>query len=241
MLVLREPWQRTELGNSDGQGTTVYLTLPEVCAGVFETVLDYMYCFYHDPRVKQTLPNLSAESALGALWLAGRLEMPELQEQIVEHLQTAVTVHNAYVYLSVSLQLGMSKVAEAATLLAAEGLRQLQIPPGACNRLPLEALEKLLETAEEGMTEVPLWRKVEERKARNSVLASLLRAYDGSGRLDELAYRCLMWRHSASVCHNAIDAKRVEVTLEDGEDGEIGAEDALFLLDLAIRCVHAYS
>ena len=87
MLVVREPWQRTETDNDDAQTTTVRLTLPEACVGVFEAVLDYMYRFHRDPRAEHTLPDLSAESALGALWLAGRLEMAELQEQVMAHLQ----------------------------------------------------------------------------------------------------------------------------------------------------------
>ncbi len=58
----------------------MYLTLPEACVGVFESVLDYMYSFHRDPLAERPLPLTaeSAESALGALWLAGRLGMTGL-------------------------------------------------------------------------------------------------------------------------------------------------------------------
>jgi hypothetical protein len=55
---------------------------------------------HRDPRAEHRLPDLSVGPALGALWLGGRLGMPELQEQVVEHLQGAVTKQNAYAYLS---------------------------------------------------------------------------------------------------------------------------------------------
>ena len=100
MLVVREPWQRTETAHAvNGLPTTVHLTIPEACVGVFEAVLDFMYRFHRDPRAEHTLPNLSAEPALRSLWLAGRLGMAELQEQVVEHLEGAVAEQNAHAYL----------------------------------------------------------------------------------------------------------------------------------------------
>jgi hypothetical protein len=136
MLVVREPWQRTEMDNDDAQTTTVRLTLPEACVGVFEAVLDFMYRFHRDPLAEHTLPDLSAESALGALWLAGRLEMAELQEQVVEHLQEAVTEQSAPAYLAVAVRLGLVKVREAAMRLAAAGLGEAAATRGKRRRAP---------------------------------------------------------------------------------------------------------
>ena len=42
MLVVRVPWQRTDMAHDDAQTTTVRFTLPEVCVRAFEAVLDYM-------------------------------------------------------------------------------------------------------------------------------------------------------------------------------------------------------
>ncbi len=226
MLVVREPWLRIESGTaSEGQTMTLHFTLPEACVGIFDAVLDYMYLFYRDPRAEHKLPDLTEESALGALWLAGRLEIRWLQEQVVEHLQGAVTAQNAHAYLLVAVRLGMGKVREAAMRLAAAGLAGLAA--GACDRLPLEALEQLLGMAAEVGGVAP--------GALDRVVASYLRAYDGGGRLDEEAYRRLMRRHSASARRDA--GERVEGGGEDGENGEgVGAEDALLLLGMAIRC-----
>jgi hypothetical protein len=233
MLVVREPWQRTETDKDDAQTTTVRLTLPEACVGVFEAVLDYMYRFHRDPRAEHTLPDLSAESALGALWLAGRLEMAELQEQVVEHLQGAVTEQSAPAYLAVAVRLGLVKVREAAMRLAAAGLGEAAA--GAFDGLPLEAMEQLLGMAEESGAGAG--------GARDRVVASYLRAYDGGGRLDEEAYRRLMRRHSASARRDAGERGDAGDGEEEwGADGEgIGAEDALLLLDMAIRCAHAHA
>ena len=231
MLVAREPWQRTEAaGGGDGQTTTVRLTVPEECAGVFEGVLDYMYGFHRDPRAEHALPDLSAESALGALWLAGRLGMKELQAQVVGHLQGAVTAQSAVAYASVAVRLGLVKVRAAAMRVAAAGLGEMAA--GACDGLPLEAVEELLRMAEESGAGAG--------GARDRVLASYLRAYDGGGRLDAEAYGRLMRRHSACARRDTGERGEEVEEEEDGADGEgIGAEDALLLLDMAIRCAQA--
>ncbi len=65
--------------------------------------------------------------------------------------------------------------------LAAAGLGGL--PAGACDGLPLDAMEQLLALAEGGAG---------ARGARDRLVASYLRAYDGGGRLDEEAYRRLV-------------------------------------------------
>ena len=148
-----------------------------------EAVLDYIYGFNRDPRAEQ---DLSAEEAVGALWLAGRLEVTELQEQVVGHLESAVTEQNVHAYLSAAMGLGLVKVQESVTRLAAAGVEEIT---GACGGLPLEAMEGLLSAAEEGGAGTA--------GVRDRLLASYLRAYDESGRLDEEAFRRLMGRHSA--------------------------------------------
>jgi hypothetical protein len=95
--------------------------------------------------------------------------MAELQDQLVEHLEGAVTEQNAHAYLSVAVGLGLVKVRGAAMRLTAAGLGGM--PAGACDGLPLEVLEQLLGVAEES-------------GARDRVLASFMRAYDRRGRLD---------------------------------------------------------
>ena len=60
MLVVREPWQRTETADSGKcQTKTVHLTLPEECAEVFEAVLNSIYRFRRDPLAQHTLLDLS--------------------------------------------------------------------------------------------------------------------------------------------------------------------------------------
>ena len=111
-LIVREPWQRTDLASK-----TVNLTLPEPCASAFEWVLDYMYddCARHE--IPSIAADLAPDRALAALWLAGRLEMARLQVQLVQHLQRAVTPANAHAYMSAALGLGLGKVGEAAARL----------------------------------------------------------------------------------------------------------------------------
>jgi hypothetical protein len=224
MLVVREPWQCVER-SADNNTKTVHLALPEACADVFETVLDYMYHFHRVAKPEYAFPYLSADRALGTLWLAGRLEMTELQEQMVNHLQQAVTVQSAPEYLSASVRLGLSKVRETATRLTAAGLDKMA--PDACDGLPLEALEQLLAVAEVGGAG-PAW-------ARDRVLAAYLRAYDAAGRLDEPAYRRVIRRHSAGRGGAGVAADGGGGGSEEDQEG-VAAEDALLLLDLSIRC-----
>ena len=180
MLTTREPWQRTEASDGGaGPTKTVYLSLPDVCTQVFESVLDYMCSFHRSPSAELPLRDVSGEAALGALWLAGRLEMPELQELTVRRLQAAVTPQSAHAHLSGAMRLGLGKVRAAAVRLAAKGLGGTAV--GAFDGLPLEIVEQVLGAAEEG--------GASRTGARDRVVASCLRAYDGRGRLDEEAYR----------------------------------------------------
>ena len=226
MLVVRAPWQRTEIADvGDGHMRTVNLTLPEACVGVFEAVLDHMYEFHRDPRKEHALPELSTDSALAMLWLAGRLEMTELQEQVVKYLRKAVKEQNAIAFVAAAGRLGLVKVEAAAMKVAAAGLEGMAA--GACDELSFEALERLLIMAEEDGRR--------SAGARDRVVTSYLRAYDGRGRLDEEAYCRLMRRHSVSALSG--DGERAEGSVDkDVAGGEgIAAEDALLLLDMAIR------
>ena len=140
-LIVREPWQRT-----DQASRTVHLALPEPCEAVFEAVLGYMYDERARRESSSMAEGLAPDRALGALWLAGRLEMARLKAQLVRHLERAVTPANAHLYLSAALALGLTKAAAAAAArMAAASLDSL--PRGACDALPLDAVERLLATA----------------------------------------------------------------------------------------------
>jgi hypothetical protein len=81
--------------------------------------------------------------------------------------------------------------------------------------------------------------------ARDRVLASYLRAYDGRGRLDEEAFRRLMRLHSVgegradgevATSTSAFAGPGGLNTADGADDGDsIDPMDALLLLDLAIR------
>ena len=107
---------------------------------------------------------------------------------------------------------------------AAAGLEE--IAAGECDKLALDEEEELPGMAEEA----EVGSGVKDR-----VLVSYLLAYEASGRLDEEAYWRLMLRHSGSTGSvKGEQAKRVRGEVEAGGEG-IGAEDALLLLDMAIR------
>jgi hypothetical protein len=218
--------------------SAVHLTLPEACASVFEMVLDHMY----DERARRESSSMAAdltpERALGMLWLAGRLEMAGLQAQLVQHLERAVTPANAHLYLSAALELGLSKVGEAASRLTAAALDSL--PRGACDAMPLDAVERLLAMAAAATPSTSASGVVGAMGAtaagRDRVLASYLRARDAAGRLDEESYRRLMRRHSAAGGGGSGSSADAEAEDDDGGDeGEVEAGDVLLLLDLALR------
>jgi hypothetical protein len=231
-LVVREPWQRT-----DQASKTVKLTLSEPCASVFEWVLDYMYDDCVRRESSSMMADLVPERALAALWLAGRLEMARLQVQLVQHLQRAVTPANAHAYMSAALGLGLGKAGEAAArLVAAAGLDRL--PRGACDGMPLDAVERLVAMAAAAAGEGAA-------AGRDRVLASYLRARDAAGRLDEESYRRLMRSHSAGnvgvggvgggVVGDGISAQGDNDANDGDDEDSVEAEDVLLLLDLARR------
>ena len=105
LLVLQYSWQRV-----DPNTKTVRLDLPGPCAEAFEDLLDCMYCFGRDPDPFSRLSSLEPDAMLGALWLAGRLEMPEAQRVIASHLLRTFNEYNAHVYLRTAVALGFVTV-----------------------------------------------------------------------------------------------------------------------------------
>jgi len=115
LLVQGQPWLQFEPSIK-----TLTLHLPEVCARcilnpfvlfdyclsredflfsfaldrLFERLLEAMYRFGREPAVclESFARGLEPDEALGALWLAGRLEMPALQEAAAARLREATAV-----------------------------------------------------------------------------------------------------------------------------------------------------
>jgi hypothetical protein len=212
---------------------TVHLRLPGPCKEAFEIVLDYMYRFYTNPLAELNLLNLSAESALSLLWLAGRLRIQGLHRQVVEHLQGAMTVQSALEYVKAANRLDLVKVRTAALRLAAVGLRRLDA--NACFWFQLEAMAQLL-----GMAEAEGGPGMAAAISRQ--LASYLRAYDGWGRLDEAAYRRVTRDVNISALQHALRAAsgraggRGEESPSFVDEEGIRADDLLRLRRMANRC-----
>jgi BTB And C-terminal Kelch len=211
LLLPREVWQRT-----DSSSKTVHLSLPAPCVDVFERVLDFMYSYRCDGSCFSKLGELTPSSALGALWLAGHLDIVDLQLHILSHLESRVTEQNAHLYLGTAVELGLERALESLTSLASSNLAN--IPAETLCGLPLEVMEGLLKGAFEaaGGAAKAGWRAV----------ASYLRARDAEGKLDERLDEELFLRltrgHSGSR--------------QDGEGLEaIEVEDALLLIGLARR------
>ncbi len=62
---------------------------------VFERLLDAMYRFRREPASIEALARgLAPDEALGALWLAGRLQMPLLQKVLAGRLHEATASAN---------------------------------------------------------------------------------------------------------------------------------------------------
>jgi hypothetical protein len=230
----------------------VHLALPEPCEAVFEAVLAYMYDERARRESSSMTEGLAPDRALGALWLAGRLEMARLKAQLVRHLERAVTPANAHLYLSAALALGLTKAAAAAAArMAAASLDSL--PRGACDALPLDAVERLLATAAGAAAGAAAGSTA---AGRDRVLASYLRARDAAGRLDEESYRRLTRRPSVAgggggggggddgASGAGGDANDGDDDGDDGDDdgdggegdeGGVEAGDAVLLLELALR------
>ena len=81
LLIPREPWQRVDL-----ETKTVYLSLPKSCLDSFERILDFMYSYRCDESCFQKLGELSPSSVLPALWLAGHLDIPDLEDHLPHQL-----------------------------------------------------------------------------------------------------------------------------------------------------------
>jgi len=212
---------------------SVRLSLPQSCVDIFESILDFMYSYRcNDDSCFRKLGELSPSSALSALWLAGRLDIPDLHDFIIGFLERTMTPHSAHAYLSTAVELGQERLVDALTQLASQCL--WSIPEGACAGLPLEVVEGLLEGS-----------CVSE--ARGCVVVSCLKAREAEGKLEEEVFRRLMLKlvndSHASRALAGVESVEAEVAQRemdsDGEDicslKSISAEDAAALLGLARR------
>ncbi len=141
----------------------------------------------------------------------------------MQHLWGAVTAQSAPAYVLVAGRLGLVKVREAAMRVAAAGLGK--IAAGACDGLPLEAMEQLLGMAKGSGAGAG--------GARGRILASYMRVYDGGGRMDEEAYRRLMRRHSASAGQDA-GGRAVGVGPGTSESHIYSAPNYLLIVELQV-------
>ena len=107
VLLVQAPWQHVEYSRGK---THVRLTLPGPCAEAFEDLLDCMYGFAQDPACFGRLSRLAPDALLGALWLAGRLEVAEAQQAVASHLLRAVDAGNARTFLRAAVALGFEEV-----------------------------------------------------------------------------------------------------------------------------------
>ena len=137
LFIPREPWQRV-----DNETKTVYLSLPNPCLEVFERILDFMYNYRCDDSCLQALGELNASSTLALLWLADRLDMPDLEGCLISHLEYTALSQTAHRYLATAVELGQWMILDALTQLAAFSLDSM--PAGMCDGLPLEVVEGLL-------------------------------------------------------------------------------------------------
>jgi hypothetical protein len=217
LLIPLEPWQRV-----DNEKKAVHLSLPKPCVEVFERVLDFMYHYRCSSDIcLRKLGELSPSSALGALWLAGHLDIPDLQDHIMDHLSRMVTPSTAHAYLSTAVSLGQGKIVATLTQLASRSLSSL--PTEACNSLPLEVVEGLL--AGSSVSETG-WRLV----------VSCLKAREAEGKLDEVIFRRLMQSftscqqmHSISGCQRSVEESPSETF--SGEEASSGDSDDENLAD----------
>ena len=217
-MLLDTSWYCIQIDKS-----AVQLSMPKSCLEVFERVLDFMYSYQCDESCFQTLGQLSPSSALGALWLAENLDIPDLEDHLISYLERVVTPQTAHTFLAVSVDLGQENVLDVLTQQASKSLES--IPVEVCDGLPLDIVEGLLDGSCNS-------------KAGCRLITSYLRARDSEGMLDEPLYRRLMLIMDKDQAFSGCDGKSTEGSAGREKDQHlnfISAEDAVALLGLARR------
>ena len=227
LLVTPGPWYSVEV-----KKTGVQLSLPKPCLEVFERVLDFMYSYRCDKSCFRVLGELSPSSALGMLWLADSLDIPDLGDHIVRYLESVVTPQTAHSFLASAVELDQVEVLGELCQLASQGLDSM--PAEVCVGLPLEVVEAVLESACVS-------------KAKNRLLISYMQAREVEGKLDDQLYRRLMrvmdadldfrgCRENAAVNNLGRDSADPPAEREGEQCSSlISVEDAAALLGLARR------
>ena len=224
LLIPREPWQRF-----DTETNTIYLSIPKPCLDIFERILDFMYSYRCSESCLEKLGKLSPTSALGALWLTDHLDIPDLEDHLISHLERMVTPHTCHSYLATAVQLRQGPLVDALTRLASQHLECL--PAEVIENLPLDVVGGLLENSS-----VEIFSE-----ARGRVVVSYLQARDSEGRLVEQHFRRLMRIFVAGQSTRDSAGSEETSSGDTGLDQEdcffwsISAEDAAALLGLARR------
>ena len=196
---------------------------------IFERILDFMYSYRCNESCLEKLGKLSPTSALGALWLTDHLDIPDLEDHLISHLERMVTPHTCHSYLATAVQLRHGPLVDALTRLASQHLECL--PAEVIENLPLDVVGGLLENSS-----VEIFSE-----ARGRVVVSYLQARDSEGRLVEQLFRRLMRIFVAGQSTRDSAGSGETSSGDTGLDQEdcffwsISAEDAAALLGLARR------
>jgi len=221
LLIPREPWQRVDL-----ETKTIYLSLPKPCLDSFERILDFMYSYRCDESSFQKLGEVSPSFVLPALWLAGRLDIPDLEDHLISYLDYTVTSQTAHAYLLTAVELGPEQMLDTLMQLVSQSMES--VPAETWNSLPLEVVEGLLEGS-----------CVSE--ARGRLVVSYLQAREAEERLDEQLFQRLMRNFVAGRSVRASAGTGQGAAGDDNNDADdsfvesISAENAVALLGLARR------
>jgi hypothetical protein len=173
-LIVRDNWIKTSLKDK-----VVILTLPTPCLCTdFERVLDFMYSQHVQGIPSQKSCDPAPRSALSMLFLATRLCINPLAEQLASLLQQSISPLDAPALIGPAAALGLNKVRAYAEELATGTLALA--PRGAFDGLPLPSFERVLRAATGVTAEV-----------RASTVASFLGARDASGQLDHESFHRL--------------------------------------------------
>ena len=183
-LVIRDNWMKTDLKDK-----VATLTLPIPCSFTeFERVLDFMYSWHIQGAPFQNQANdPNPRSALCMLFLATRLRIERLAEQLTAQLQQNISPLEAPALIAPAAALGLNKVREHAEQRAAAALALA--PPGVFDGLPLSSFENVLRAASD--VSAP---------ARAAAVTSFLAARDAAGRLEEASFRRLVGLLPAAPC-----------------------------------------
>ena len=177
LLILREPWQKTDMACR-----TTYITCPILNFDTFEEFLDWLYTRFNQPTSVHNHPLRTGQPSelMTLLWLTSQFKMRDVGLLIYNKIQQTMNFQNACLFIVPAIVLNIKAIRNEAESRSRSNIDS--IPDEVLRNLPLDSFERIMTscTTAHGA-----------KKSKSEIITSFIRMYKNSGNLDFFSWNRL--------------------------------------------------